>query len=125
MKKNTCSRCGECCRWLVLGGMKELSEDEVRYYRFRGAIERQGLLVLEHPCTMLGYVRAGDGEDMAPGSFSDADLRDGTVVARCSVHGGKPDACRLFDGRAKRDGTVFYVPEHCTMAAGKRERRRK
>jgi Fe-S-cluster containining protein len=125
MKTLSCSQCGECCRWLVLGERKEMSADEIRYYTLRGAVERQGLLLVEHPCTMLEYFRAEDGAAAGAGEVTDENLAAGIIRARCSVHGEKPAACRLFDGKKRRNGTVFYVPEKCTMAAGKRGRERK
>jgi len=117
MKQKTCSQCGECCRWLILGEKKEMSADELRYYRFRGATERQGLLMVYHPCTMLEHFRAEDGAAAGAGEITDDNLASGIVRARCSVHGKKPDTCRIYDGRRRRDGMVFYVPPQCTMAA--------
>lgn len=122
MKTEECSQCGECCRWLVLGEKKEMTPDEIRYYTLRGATQQQGLLLLEHPCMMLEYFRADDGAVAGAGEVTGDDPAIGIIRARCSVHGEKPDVCRLYDGKKRRAGTVFYVPEQCTMAAGKRVR---
>ena len=104
-RTRTCAQCGECCRWLVLGEIAELDEDERRYYGLRGAIEGQGLLLLEHPCTKLEYVPDDDG----------------IVKGRCGVHGEKPDMCRQYDGRRRDRGTVFFIPEGCAMARGRKK----
>lgn len=121
MKTQPCSQCGECCRWLVLGETKEMSADELRYHAFRGAIERQGLILVEHPCTMLEYYREGDGAVVAgTGDLTADNLAGGVIRARCSVHGEKPEICRIYNGKKRRDGMIFYIPERCTMAAGKK-----
>lgn len=117
-----CSQCGECCRWLVLGETREMSADERRYHAFRGAIERQGLVLVEHPCTMLEYYRAGDGAAAAAAEVTGDNLARGIIRARCSVHGKKPEVCRLYSGKKKEKGMVFYIPEQCTMAAEKKKR---
>jgi len=122
MNTTTCSQCGECCRWLVLGEKKEMSADERRYHAYRGATERQGLVLVEHPCTMLEYYRAEDGAAAGAGDLTDENLARGIIRARCAVHGEKPAVCRLYNGKRRRDGMIFYIPERCTMAAGKKKR---
>lgn len=101
----TCSRCGECCRWLPLIPVQQCKPHQLHYLRARGLREDAGYFLAEAPCQHL--------KEEKP---------DGSGISRwgCAVYETRPVTCRDFCGKTLSGGKRFYVPEKCTMAV-KRE----
>ena len=110
-----CSRCGECCRYLVIGKEKELNADQRRYLIFRGAEFHQGLVMIFHPCHCLKYIWADTGNIAGVDEMTSDRLRDGIIIAQCCVHNWKPEMCRLYKGKKITKGIHYYIPERCRM----------
>lgn len=100
----TCSRCGECCRWLPLISVQECQPHYLRYLRDRGLKETDGYFLADAPCRHLSK-----GEPDASGKLS----------WRCAIYEKRSATCRDFCGKTLSRGKEYYVPEGCTMAAGR------
>ena len=100
----TCSRCGECCRWLPVVLVRQCKPHQVHYFRERGLKEADGLFLAYSPCRHLR-------EEEPDGS--------GITKWGCAVYESRPATCRDFCGRTLSGGKRYYVPDCCTMAGGK------
>ena len=100
----TCSRCGECCRWLPLVLVRQCKPHQLHYLRERGLKEADGYFLADAPCRHL--------REEEPDS-------SGRKRWGCDIYETRPATCRDFCGRALSAGKRFYVPEGCTMAGGK------
>lgn len=99
----SCSRCGECCRWLPLVAVRQCKPHQLHYLRERGLKEADGQFLVYAPCRHLIE-----------------EEEDGTGLRRwcCAIYEKRPATCRDFCGRTLSSGKRYYVPEGCTMAAG-------
>ena len=97
----TCSRCGECCRWLPIVLIRQCKPHQLQYLRERGLKEADGFFLADAPCRHL--------REAEP---------DGSGVRKrvCAVYDRRPATCRDFCGRTLSGGKRYYVPEGCTMA---------
>lgn len=87
-----CSRCGECCRWMVIGKRGHgLSKDAIEYLEARADKEVKGIFLIDSPCKYQN------------GDFD------------CLIYGSRPKLCRVFKGKPNYGGQLFYVPEICSM----------
>ena len=102
----TCSRCGECCRWLPVISVQECQPHYLRYLRERGLVEIDGYLLADAPCR---HLREGepDGSKKTP--------------LICAIYKKRPATCRDFCGKPLSRGKEYFVPGGCTMAAGEPE----
>jgi hypothetical protein len=100
----TCSRCGECCRWLPIVLVRQCKPHQLHYLRERGLKEADGFFLADAPCQHLR-------EEAADGS----EVRN----LGCAIYGKRPATCRDFCGRTLSGGKRYYVPERCTMAGGR------
>ncbi len=98
----TCSRCGECCRWLPFAAVRQCKPHQLHYLRERGLRESDGYFLINAPCRHLRQ-EAPDGSGMIKWS--------------CSIYDKRPATCRDFCGKVLSGGKRFYVPGGCTMAA--------
>ena len=98
---SSCSRCGECCRWLPIVLVKQCKPHQVTYLRERGLKESEGYFLADAPCRHLRE-----------------DPPDGTGIRRwgCAIYDRRPATCRDYTGKTLSAGKRFYVPEGCTMA---------
>jgi Fe-S-cluster containining protein len=99
----TCSRCGECCRWLPLISVQECKPHYLRYLRDRGLKEIDGYFLADAPCRHL-QKEEPDGS--------------GKTLWRCAIYENRSATCRDFCGKALSMRKEYYVPEGCTMAGG-------
>ncbi len=97
----TCSRCGECCRWLPVALVRQCKPHQLTYLRERGLREADGYFLAEAPCRHLR-------EEPADGS--------GDKKWTCAIYDHRPATCRDFNGRPLSGGKRYYVPACCTMA---------
>ncbi len=100
----TCSRCGECCRWLPIIPVRQCLPHLVQYLRVRGLREIDGYFIANAPCQHL--------KEEVPGE-------DGVKMTSCMIYETRPATCRDFCGKALSGGKRYYVPAVCTMAGGK------
>lgn len=100
----TCSRCGECCRWLPIILVWQCKPHQLHYLRERGLKEEGGYFLADSPCRHLHE-----------------DAPDGTGITKwgCAIYETRPATCRDFCGKALSGGKRYYVPEGCTMVGGK------
>ena len=98
---DTCSRCGECCRWLPIVQVRQCKPHQVHYLRERGLREADGYFLADAPCRHLKETG-----------------QDDTGVRRygCAIYENRPVTCRDFCGRVLSGGKRYYVPVSCTMA---------
>jgi Fe-S-cluster containining protein len=101
----TCSRCGECCRWLPIAPVGQCKPHQLHYLRERGLKESDGYFLADAPCRHL--------REEAPDS-------SGVRKWGCAIYEKRPATCRDFCGRTLSGGKRYYVPEGCTMAGGGR-----
>jgi Fe-S-cluster containining protein len=101
----TCSRCGECCRWLPIALIRQCKPHQLHYLRERGLKESDGYFLADAPCRHL--------REEAPDS-------SGVRKWGCAIYEKRPATCRDFCGRTLSGGKRYYVPEGCTMADGGR-----
>jgi hypothetical protein len=88
----TCIRCGECCKWFVLGAAVDLDQETVSYIYARGGKIAQGYVVVPSRCP---HLIEGD-------------------VCACDIHETKPQICANFNGkRVGENGLNYYVPDGC------------
>ncbi|NMB78332.1 MAG: hypothetical protein GYA23_04485 [Methanomicrobiales archaeon] len=101
----TCSRCGECCRWLPLTYVKQCKPHQLHYLRERGLRESDGYFLADAPCRHLKQ-----------------DPPDGSGITKwgCAIYDTRPATCRDFCGTTLSGGKRFWVPETCTMARGRK-----
>ena len=52
-KGGTCSRCGECCRWLPVVLVRECKPHQLLYFRERGLKKADGYFLADAPCQHL------------------------------------------------------------------------
>jgi Fe-S-cluster containining protein len=102
MGPGSCSRCGECCRWLPFAVIRQCKPHQLHYLRERGLRESDGYFLIDAPCRHL---------KQAPPDGS------GIVKWSCAIYDNRPSTCRDFCGKALSGGKRFYVPAGCTMAA--------
>ncbi|HSQ93092.1 MAG TPA: YkgJ family cysteine cluster protein [Methanoregula sp.] len=102
----SCSRCGECCRWLPIVLIRQCKPHQLHYLRERGLRESGGYFLADAPCRHL--------KNEEPDS-------SGRTIWCCSIYDRRPATCRDFCGKPLSAGKRFYVPEGCTMANGGRE----
>jgi hypothetical protein len=100
----TCSRCGECCRWLPLISIQECKPHYLRYLRDRGLKESDGYFLADAPCR---HLQKGEPDD------------SGKTPWRCAIYEKRSATCRDFCGKTLSMRKEYYVPEGCTMAAGR------
>lgn len=98
----TCSHCGECCRWLVIGLVRQCKPHQVSYLRERGLKEADGYFLAEAPCRHLRGKTPENGE--------------GSMEWMCDIYEKRPATCRDFCGKPLSGGKRYYVPQGCTMA---------
>lgn len=101
---SSCTRCGECCRWLPLTLVRQCKPHQLHYLRERGLKEADGFFLADTPCRHL-----------------QKEEQDGTGIVRwgCAIYETRPATCRDFSGKTLSAGKRFYVPACCTMAAGR------
>ena len=104
----TCSRCGECCRWLPIALVLQCKPHHLHYLRERGLKEDAGYFLADLPCR---HLKKGEPD------------AGGRVRWSCAIYEERPATCRDYCGRALSAGKRFYVPEGCTMARGRQEKR--
>jgi Fe-S-cluster containining protein len=97
----TCSRCGECCRWLPIIPVRQCKPHQIHYFRERGLKEADGLFLAFAPCRHLRE----EGSDAS-----------GAMIWGCAIYDSRPATCRDFCGRTLSGGKRYYVPDRCTMA---------
>ena len=104
----TCSRCGECCRWLPIISVRECKPHYRHYLRERGLMEADGYFLADTSCRHL-----------------QKEEPDGSGLTRwgCAIYETRPATCRDFCGKPLSGGKRYFVPEGCTMAVarGKKE----
>jgi Putative zinc- or iron-chelating domain len=100
----TCSRCGECCRWLPLVLIRQCKPHHLHYLRERGLKEDGGYFLVDTPCRHLKK----EGPD-----------ESGMTTWSCAIYEKRPATCRDFCGKTLSAGKRFYVPGGCTMAGGR------
>jgi hypothetical protein len=100
----TCCRCGECCRWLPIALVRQCKPHQLHYLRERGLKESDGYFVANAPCRHL--------HEEEPAS-------SGVRTWNCAIYEKRPATCRDFCGKSLSGGKRYYVPEGCTMAAGR------
>jgi Fe-S-cluster containining protein len=101
---NSCSRCGECCRWLPIVLVWQCKPHQLHYLRERGLKEEGGYFLADTPCQ---HLREEDP--------------DGSGIKKwgCGIYETRPATCRDFCGKALSGGKRYYVPEACSMSGGK------
>jgi Fe-S-cluster containining protein len=97
----TCSRCGECCRWLPIALVRQCKPHQVQYFRERGLREADGFFLADAPCRHL-HVEETDDKGVRKWS--------------CAIYENRPATCRDFCGRTLSGGKRYFIPESCTMA---------
>jgi hypothetical protein len=99
----TCSRCGECCRWLPIISVRQCKPHQLHYFRERGLKEAGGIFLVDAPCRHLLKEEP-----------------DGSGLTRwgCAIYEKRPATCRDFCGKTLDGGKRYYVPEGCTMGVG-------
>ena len=102
----TCSRCGECCRWLPIVLVRHCKPHQVHYLRERGLREADGYFLADAPCRHLQETGRDD---------------KGVQLYGCAIYESRPATCRDFCGRVLSGGKRYYVPAGCTMANGHTE----
>jgi len=100
----TCSRCGECCRWLPFVSVRQCKPHQIQYLRERGLKESAGLFLVDAPCRHL---------------VEDAPDSSGQRQWGCAIYETRPATCRDYCGRTLTAGKRFFVPPGCTMAGGR------
>jgi hypothetical protein len=100
----TCSRCGECCRWLPIALVRQCKPHQLHYLRERGLKEADGFFLADAPCQHL--------REEEP---------DGSGVRKwvCDIYEKRPATCRDFCGKPLSTGKRYYVPACCTMATNR------
>jgi Putative zinc- or iron-chelating domain len=104
MVSGTCSRCGECCRWLPIALVRQCKPHQLHYLRERGLTEAEGYFLADAPCRHLKPEEA-DGS--------------GTPRWGCAIYETRPATCRDFCGKTLSGGKRYYVPACCTMSGGR------
>jgi hypothetical protein len=101
---NTCSRCGECCRWLPLVLVRQCKPHQLHYLRERGLKEADGYFLADALCRHLRQEEP-----------------DGNGVRKwgCAIYENRPATCRDFCGKPLSGGKRYYVPEGCSMAGSR------
>ena len=104
MAPGTCSRCGECCRWLPIVLVRQCKPHQLQYLRERGLKEEGGFFLAESPCRHLKQEEP-----------------DGSGITKwgCAIYEKRPATCRDFCGRTLSGGKRYYVPKCCTMAGSR------
>ena len=97
----TCSRCGECCRWIPLLQVRQCNPSQLHYLRERGLMESEGYFLADNPCRHLSPSGDGTGQKI------------------CAIYDTRPVTCREFCGKELSGGRRYFVPPGCTLAAGK------
>ena len=92
-----CSRCGECCRYIILGPVKVASPAEKEYFKARGAIEKGGFYLIPYSCPNLMRSQV-EG-----------------MVFECAIYETRPRICELGNLRKTVHGHPCYIPECCTL----------
>ena len=100
----TCSRCGECCRWLPIVLVRQCKPHQIQSLRERGLKEADGFFLADAPCR---HLRKEETDNSGAGKWG------------CAIYDSRPSTCRDFCGRTLSGGKRYYVPEGCTLA-GKR-----
>lgn len=112
VKNGECSRCGSCCRWMAIGTVKEVRKVAKDFLSARGAVFKDGLILIPFVCPHLktGEESEIDWEAMyACGGYTR------TFLSTCDIHDHKPAICREFKGQKTVRGFPTYVPDCCTM----------
>jgi Putative zinc- or iron-chelating domain len=99
----TCSRCGECCRWIPLLMVRQCNPSQLHYLRERGQRESEGYFLTHDPCRHLKPSEDGSGQ------------------TSCDIYEKRPATCRDFSGKELSGGRRYFVPSGCTLA-GKKNR---
>ena len=97
----TCSRCGECCRWIPLLTVRQCTPAQLHFMRERGQKEIGGFFLADSPCQHLKISEDGSGQ------------------TSCDIYETRPVTCRDFSGKELSGGRRYYVPAGCTLAGGK------
>jgi hypothetical protein len=99
-----CSRCGVCCQYLPRY-IKGMSFEYLNYLIQHGITIEGDWALIPHDCQHLKY-EIPDREDISKDIWT------------CDIH-DKPERsslCRKFHGQKRgKKGTLFWVPERCTM----------
>ena len=97
----SCSRCGECCRWLPIALVRQCKPHQVQYFRERGLKEADGFFLADAPCRHLCVEETAD---------------KGVRKWYCAIYEKRPATCRDYCGKTLSSGKRYYIPETCTMA---------
>jgi hypothetical protein len=97
----SCSRCGDCCRWLPIALVRQCKPHQVQYFRERGLKEADGFFLADTPCRHLLREEPDEG---------------GVTKWACAIYENRPATCRDFCGKTLSSGKRYYIPENCTMA---------
>jgi hypothetical protein len=100
----TCSRCGECCRWLPIVLVRQCKPHQLHYLRERGLKEKDGFFLADAPCRHL---------------IQEEPDSSGITRWGCAIYEKRPATCRDFCGKVLCGGKRYYVPEGCTMAGSR------
>jgi len=85
-----CKRCGECCKWVLIGMEGKMDKDQKEYVIQR-ADKKDGLFYLiRKECHHL-------------------------KENKCDIYSSRPKLCRVFKGKEHWGAEIFYVPEGCGM----------
>jgi len=93
-----CSKCGECCRWLVIASKKNLAPWDMKYLRERCDMETNEAFFIDKYCK---HARRR------------YDLEGQPVL--CDIYNERPIVCREYCGKRYTNGHVYFVPDGCTM----------
>ena len=113
MTEGSCSRCGSCCRQIVMV-IKGLHPDYLKYLRAHGFKEDQGFVLIPHDCQHLKKDKpitlSSDGKVFA--EVIDSDER-----YFCAIHDSPefPRLCRLYHGQKQIGRFPIYRPPNCSM----------
>ena len=113
MTEGSCSRCGSCCRQIVMV-IKGLHPNYLKYLRAHGFKEDQGFVLIPHDCQHLKKDKpitlSSDGKVFA--EVIDSDER-----YFCDIHDSPefPRLCRLYHGQKQIGRFPIYRPPNCSM----------
>jgi hypothetical protein len=112
LRVSECSQCGECCRWLAIGTVKELRKVAKEFLLVRGAVFKDGLILIPFVCPHLREPHWVSGMNEP-----NIDDRDFCHMSKhvCDIHDHKPAICKEFHGNKTVRGFPSYVPPGCTM----------
>ena len=93
---------------MAVGLVKDLRKISREYLKERGAVFRDGLVLIPYICPQLkeiGVYNPIKGDPIGP--------FDPKTV--CMIHDHKPALCKAFHGKRTTLGFPTYVPKECTM----------